>query len=243
MPIKKVFFLVALLACALCGGCAGALPLIAGGSTTPGRRADAVMAGAARVPTGDLRNRQGVDPLRSRYRESAEKGGVVPVVAARYGFGHHWDLGVQVAGTTMRFEGRREFVFRDAVTRPGLIVGLAGWGGWIPGDEGGDGYRVGAELPVVLGIEFGGLYEAWGGIRIAGEYIGGKFLKDEQLARAAVWSARAGPVVGFAAGFRRFHAFIELSTFYEGWFGDHGNTSIRRAGVVFIPAWGLRLRL
>ncbi len=243
MHIKDFFFSVALLACALCSACAGALPLLGGGSTTPRGRADFAIAGAARAPLGNLRNREGVDLSRSRYRESAEKGGVIPVAASRYGIGQHWDLGVQVAGTTLRLEGRREFVLRESVNRPSAITGFAGWGGWIPGDDGGNGYRVGAEVPVFLGVEFGGLYEVWGGVRVAAEHVGGTFLKNEQLARAAVWAARAGPVVGFAAGFRRVHAFIELSTFYEGWFGEHGNTSIRRSGVVFVPAWGLRLRL
>lgn len=225
------------------GGCASAVPAMAGGSITPKNRTDIGLGGAVRVPLGELRDPVVSDPGESEYRYAADAGGVVPMAYGRYGLAQNWDLGLMVSGTTVRAEARYERLLRTGTTRTALTLGLAPYGGWIPDrDDSGRGGRVGFEVPFVFGVEIGGIYEIWLGARASGEYVFGDFQISGSDQRASGAGVRAGPVVGMALGVRRVHALVELTTAYEYWFIDHAGTSLNRGGFVLIPGFGVRLR-
>ena len=228
---------------AAAGGCATAVPAMAGGSITPKNRTDIGLGGAARVPLGELRDPMLSDPGESEYRYAADAGGVVPMAYGRYGLSENWDLGLMVAGTTIRAEARYERLLQSGTTRTAVTVGLAPYGGWIPDrDDSGRGGRVGFEVPFVFGVEIGGIYEIWLGARASGEYVFGDFQISGSDQRASGAGVRVGPVVGMALGVRRVHALVELTTAYEYWFIDHAGTSLDRGGFVLIPGFGVRLR-
>lgn len=238
--------LAGLLAGLLLVGCAPALPTWTGGSTTPRDRGDVAFGTAVRLPTGALRD---LGPAPSDYRERAEPAGFAPVALARYGVKRGLDVGLMLAGTTLRLEVRGEVSPREGSTRPTWIVGAAPFVGWLPGRdvEGGregGGLRAGLDLPAARAIEIGGLYEVWLGLRGGMELVRGDFAQaGAPTARASAFAVRAGPMLGMAIGFRRFHAFVELTAAYEHWWGSHGETSLRRGGVVLLPSFGLRVRL
>ena len=235
--------LVAVAVLASLGGCATAVPAMSGGSTTPQYRTDLAVGGAARVPLGDLRSETSIDG-QSDYIEDAEAGGVVPMAYARYGIGKRWDLGLMVAGTTVRAEVRREKVLVEGTTRSSLIVGIAPFGGWITDDGGSaDGGRVGGEVPFVYGVDFGGVYELWIGARASGEYVRGDFPRDGTDEETRGVGLRAGPLLGMALGIPRIHVLVELTAAYEHWFIEQGGQSFDRGGFVLIPGFALRLRL
>ena len=77
------------------------------------------------------------------------------------------------------------------------------------------------------------------GFRLGTEHAWGRFELGGAEAPASGTSLRAGAVLGMAAGFRRVHAFLELTAAYEYWFASHGNQSLNRGGVVLTPAFGL----
>ena len=232
-----------LLTLAALGGCATAVPAMMGASTTPRKRTDVGLGGAARVPLGDLKDPAVLDPGESQYRYAADAGGVVPMAYGRYGFAENWDLGLMVSGSTVRLDVRYERVLAEGTTRKALVVGMAPYGGWIPDrDESGRGGRVGFEVPFVFGVEIGGIYELWLGARGSGEYVFGDFQIAGSEERASGAGIRAGPVVGMALGVRRIHALVELTAAYEYWFIDHAGASLNRGGFVLIPGFGIRLR-
>lgn len=238
--IRAGFVLVTL---AALGGCATAVPAMSGGATTPRHRTDLGLGGAARVPLGDLRDPDVLDPGDSQYRYAADAGGVVPMAYGRYGLADRWDLGLMVAGATVRAEARFERVLSEGTTRKSLIVGMAPYGGWIPDrDQSGRGGRVGFEIPFVFGAEIGGLYELWIGARASGEYVFGDFQVSGSEQRASGGGLRIGPLIGMALGVRRIHALVELTAAYEHWFIDHAGASLDRGGFVLIPGFGVRLR-
>ena len=63
------------------------------------------------------------------------------------------------------------------------------------------------------------------------------------LALATGTALRAGAVLGMAAGFRRVHAFVEVTAWAEGWFAQHGDLDLDRFGLVLTPSFGLRIRI
>lgn len=222
-------------------GCAPAMPALSGGSTVIAGHTDIGAGGAARVPVGAMRD---LDPETSRYRSSVENGGLVPVAFARVATRRGEDIGILAAGPVVRLEYRREIGAREGSTRPTWIVGVAPIVGAIADDDGaGRGARVGLELPVVYGVEIGGLYEVWVGARVGVDHAWGDFLDGADVASARATTLKAGAVLGLALGFRRVHAFIEVTGGYEGWFVDHGGRDLTRHGFVLTPAFGLRLRL
>lgn len=238
--IGAVFLLVTL---AMLGGCATAVPAMSGGSLTPRHRTDVGLGGAARVPLGQLRDPVVLDPGQSQYRYASDAGGVVPMAYGRYGLGERWDLGLMVAGATVRAEARYERVLQEGTTRKALVVGMAPYGGWIPDrDQSGRGGRVGFEVPFVFGAEIGGIYEIWIGARGSGEYVFGDFQIAGSEQRASGAGLRIGPVIGMALGVRRIHALVELTTAYEYWFIDHAGASLDRGGFVLIPGFAIRFR-
>lgn len=215
-----------------------------GGSTTPKYRTDVAFGGAARVPVGKLKDAVGADPQRSRYRETADAGGVVPLVYARYGITHSLDVGLMVAGTTVRVELRSEKLLFDGSTRGSLVFGGAVFGGWIAEeDNSGSGGRVGLDVPFAYAVDFGGVYELWLGARGGAEFASGNF--DVQGARASAQATglRIGPLIGMALGLRRVHVLLELTAAYEYWFVEHAGQDLDRGGFALVPAFALRIRI
>ena len=219
-------------------GCAGALPSFSGASTTPKFRTDVAMGGSARVPTGDLTSHD--DGL----SEGAQAGGVVPVAYLRHGISRTWDFGLLVAGTTFRAAFRHETLLSDGSTRYALVSAVAPYGGWTETDEASGG-RVGLDVPITYGIEFGGVYEFWVGPRIGVEHVRGSVTFDDQAGLSASATAlKGGGIVGMALGVRRIHVLVELTAQWEQWFTDTpSDASSRRGAVVLTPAFAVRVRL
>lgn len=228
----------------LCG-CASALPSMAGGSAVPEGRGDVIIGGSARVPVGQQSVPASDDGAGSSFGRAAGGGGIVPVGVVRWGLAERWDLGLTVAGTEARLGVRHERVLEQAVTRPSVLLGAAVTGGWIDDPGGGDGWgwRLGGELPLLYAVEFGGVYDLWLGGRVGAEHVRGDFTLGTSTAAVEATALRAGPVLGLAAGFRRLHVLLELTTYYEGWLGDHRSLGIDDTGWVLVPSFGIRLRL
>lgn len=221
-------------------GCASTLPSWSGASTTPKHRVDLATGAAVRVPFGDLRQVRET-PDESAYGRDTQSGGVVPVAQARYGLANGQDLGLLVAGATVRLDYRREFNSREGSTRPTWMFGASPFAGALTGDA--SGARFGLELPLLYGIDFGGLYDFWAGPRLRVEHVRGTFvLRGDSIAgHGTILSG--GLVLGLAAGFRRVHAFLEGSFEYEHAFVRHGELDRSRGGFVITPSFGLRVRL
>jgi len=243
--LRSQALVLALSAAFTLSGCAAALPALGGGSTTPARRGDLLLGGAARVPFGKLREPALAPTGESRYRRDAQASGVVPVVAARYGLAHHLDLGILVAGTTVRGELRREHVLVEDSTRPSFVYGLAPFVGMVEGggSEGGRATRFGLDLPVTYAVEIGGLYEVWLGIRAGAEGVRGQLGADGVREDVSAQKVYGGALFGVGLGFRRLHVLLELTAAYEQWWGSHGITSFDRGGFVLTPAFALRFRI
>lgn len=231
----------ALLLC-LSSACASATPTLSGGSTTPKGRTDLALGGAARVPTGELRD---TGPLGTRLNEAADAGGVVPVAVFRRGLTRHLDLGLMVAGPLGRLEVRGEVGAREGSTRPTWLWAAAPYLGAVPDRDGsGRGVRFGLDVPFVRAIDFGGIYDVWVGPRVGLEGVRGRF-RDDLGAAGEGWqlSLRAGAVLGLAAGFRRVHALLEVTVAWEQQWGELQGIDLSRGGLVLIPAFGLRVRI
>lgn len=236
---------------ALCAGCSSAMPLLAGGATTNDGRGAATVGGAARVPVGAARP----DAAEGTLAHAAGAGGVVPVAGARVGVARHWDVGLFAAGTDFRLETRHEIVLdEEGSTRPSVLLGAGLLAGYLDDDGLGadapaSGGRVGVEVPVAWVVEFGPVYDLWLGVRMAAEHVRGQLRPrvpagDPPAApvTASATSLRAGGVVGLGAGFRRLHAQIELTAYYEAWVGEPTGSGLGN-GLVLVPAFALRLRL
>lgn len=222
-------------------GCASAMPTVSGGSTTPKGRSDVGGGVAFRVPTGDLRDE---DPLESRVADAALAGGTVPFAYTRRGLRRGVDIGLMVAGSTIRAEVRGERVISEGSTRPAWTWGIAPYVGPTVEDESsGRGVRFGLDVPLAYGIDFGGLYDFWVGLRGMVEGLVGDFVRQDREERASVMALRGGAMIGLAAGFRRVHAFVEVTIAWERQWGSHGDLDLDRGGIVLIPAAGLRVRI
>lgn len=225
----------------LLSSCAPALPLLAGGSTTPARRNDLALGAASRVPVGSLRRRQDETP--EAFAREAQGQGTVPAAFYRRGLPKHYDLGLLVAGSTARLDLRKEWVLKEDVQRPALIGGISPYGGWFQGEGAGKGGRVGVEVPMLFALEIGGLYELWTGLRLGGERAQGELSTGGSTSDFGAWGLRAGFVLGAGFGFRWLHVLLELSSAYEHWWLSEGQEERSLGGVVLTPAFALRFRL
>ncbi|MFW6051966.1 MAG: hypothetical protein ACODAU_12385 [Myxococcota bacterium] len=226
-------------------GCTSAMPLLAGGGTTQQGLAAATAGGAARVPVGRARP----DAPEGSLAHAAGAGGVVPAAGTRVGVARHWDAGLFVAGTDVRLEGRREIVLEEASTRPSVLLGAGLVAGYVDDDGLGDahpasGGRFGVEVPAVYAVEFGPVYDLWMGVRLGAEHLRGQFraAPEQPMRAASATTLRAGAVVGLGAGFRRLHAQLELTAYYEAWLGEPEDSGLE-GGLVLVPAFALRVRL
>jgi len=151
-----------------------------------------------------------------------------PVGALRIGLPGGWDLGLIAAGPSGRLELRHETELRAGSTRVALLYGAGGWAGHLKDGEEGHDWRAGVQLPIVVGVDIGGLYEAWGGGIVTFESLGG------------VHWLRAGGLLGLAMGLRWLHFWVELTVEYESAARDHVGS---RARWVLSPSFGVRFRL
>lgn len=226
-------------------GCIAANPSLSGGATTPSRRVDVALGGAARLPTGQLR---GVPGMRGdqAVQRSALGEGITPIGFGRYGVNRHTDVELAVLGASARVAYRHEWLLADGINRtvwlvsPSLMLGKAYD---READAARGGVRSSLEVPLLYSADYGGVYETWVGPRVGLEYIVGDFTVDTGTSRVNAAGLRAGAVLGFAAGFRRIHAMIELGAAYEHWWVRADGERRQRGGVVLIPAFALRVRL
>ena len=148
------------------------------------------------------------------------------------------------AGTTLRASVRKERLLEDGNTRRSFVFDLAPYGGWVPEeDDSGSGARVGIDVPLTYGIEFGSVYEFWIGPRLGVETTWGDFALGTQKENTRAVGIKGGGVLGMALGLRRIHAMVEITAAWEQWFVDHGGISVNRGGIVLTPAFSMRLRI
>ena len=171
-------------------------------------------------------------------REDSLSGGVVPAAGARYGLRRDVDLGLMVFGPLVRMDVRvaRELA-RGFAKRSQLIPDFAAYAGYVNDADTGDGVRLGVDLPVHYAINFGSILELWTGPRLGAEHIAGLERRE------GLRHVRVGWTAGFAAGFRHFHALLELSSAYEWWRGERLGNRVARQGVSLTPGFAVRVRL
>ena len=217
--------------CACFGlGCASALPWVGGAHAAPVRRAELVLGGAARVTGRTLTEPAVAAP--TAPTESAT-GGVVPVVALRYGLADGLDVGLLASGTLLRAEGRYSFDLGKAWT---LNLGLGPYGGYTAADE----TRFGLDLPITFGWDQTVL-ELWFGARLGAER---SILAADGQPTLGSSALKAAGVIGLGAGFRHLHVLFELGVGYEAWQHDAAEgPNVARDGIVLTPAFVLRYRI
>lgn len=224
-------------------GCAPALPTFSGGSVTPHDREDLAVGVAARAPALDLS--APTTGGESELLTLAAPGGVVPAGVLRFGLDGGWDLGVVVAGSGGRFEVRTGGLLGSSLT---WHVGAAVSGAYQRSEarqidvdttlSAAEGYRIGALVPLSVGMALGGIFEAWGTVRLGAEHVGGSVGGSSGDA----WTLRSGLALGLAVGFRRVHVMVELAVDFEHVRGQLGGVAIDRSGIVLTPATALRIR-
>lgn len=169
-----------------------------------------------------------------------------PGAAIRIGFSR-FDLGLYASSSGARASFRREFSSTEGTTRSTFMTGAALSFGVLRNDTNAiklRGVRAGIEVPILYGIDFGGLYEVWIGARAGGGLLRANELITENAEvnlpdGATGGYLRAGLLGGFAAGFRRIHAFVELSVDYERDFIAGQNAGY----FIVLPSFGLRYRI
>jgi hypothetical protein len=185
---------------------------------------------AARIPLG------GGESITA---EDALAGGIHPAAAVRHGLRRGLDLGVLGSGTDGALALRAERVLLEGATRKVFLYGVLAYGGAVLAREEGDdrGYRLGIDLPLLLALDVGGLYEGSFGFRGGVEYLGVDGAQGEK--RGVIF--RGGPALAFGLGLRRVHGMIELGVGVEGRTGSLGRAD-GRVGGYLLPALALRLR-
>lgn len=221
------------------GGCAPALSSFTGSRTTPEGRGDIAIGASARAPLGDLAR-----PADQAVLGLTSPGGVAPAGFFRLGLSRRWDLGVLIAGTTGRFELRGSLRLS---TYARFIAGVSGYGGYIVRDDDpegrGEGFRAGTLIPLVFALDLGSVFEAWGGVRLGYEHVGGTMHPDPAIGVSGDANAfRGGLVVGLAIGLSRIHALVELAADYEYWRGQLAGNVFERQGVALVPGFAIRAR-
>ncbi|MBN1652700.1 MAG: hypothetical protein JXA30_02875 [Deltaproteobacteria bacterium] len=217
------------------------MPTLSGGETTPKERVDVTIGGAARItPDQIFRERESQNTL-----SYATAGGVTPLFSTRVAVGEEIDLGAGVSGSAAQVEARLAFELAAPLR---IIGGLAPYLGWLPlrdptSDEKGRGIRFGFTTPWVLALSAGGIYEAWGGLCLGLDAVSGSLDENGDEIEFFGYGVRPGVVAGFAVGFRRVYALIELTVNHEWWGLEQNHTHSSFNGFSFLPAFALRLRL
>lgn len=216
-------------------GCATAEPMLAGGRTAPRDRTDLGVGGAVRVPLGELAPQPAGDDA-SRLLTFGAPSGAAPVAFVRHGVTDDVDLGVEVVGSTLRGSVRGQIPLGGFAH---LMLGAQPEGGVVHDGGEGTAYRVGGLVPIAISFETFSLYEAWLGVRVGLEHIGG----DLSGGSVDLSGLRTGGVLGVGVGFRILHLLVELAVDHELWWGSLGGVSIQRSGVSVTPAFAIRLLL
>jgi hypothetical protein len=217
------------------------MPALSGGATTPRQRVDLAFGGATRVVVGDL-NAEEAERNALSY---AETGGVSPLVTTRYGVDDEVDLGLRLFGSSGQIEGRLGFRLNDQLR---LIGSIAPYLGWLPlrdstTDQKGRGFRYGVDTPWVLAFSAGGIYEAWTGLCFSVDGASGSLDEDGDESSFSGFRLRPGALIGFAVGFRRLYALIELTVNREWWWLEQNSSESELSGFSLTPAFALRLRI
>jgi hypothetical protein len=184
--LPRLLMLLALLSSA--PGCIAANPSLSGGATTPTRRVDMALGGAARLPTGQLR---GVPGMRGdqAVQRSALGEGITPIGFGRYGINRHTDVELAVLGASARVAYRHEWLLADGINRTVWLVSpsfMLGKAYDREADAARGGVRGSLEVPLLYSADYGGVYETWIGPRVGFEYIVGDFThRHRHLARAS----------------------------------------------------------
>jgi hypothetical protein len=216
--------------------------VLSGGTTTPEGRVDIAAGGAARLPLGRL------DAAREPDQGLGflQPGGISPLLSAGLPLASRTDLGLLASGAAFQARIRHGFRLSEEVA---LLGAVAPFLGWLPlrdperRDLKGGGLRAGAELPWVMAISLGGLYEAWAGVRAGVEHDRGSLEGTNETIELSGTGFRAGALLGVGLGFRRLHALLEIAADHEWWWlaGDPGSWLL--SGFSLTPAFALRLRI
>jgi len=157
----------------------------------------------------------------------------------RVGISRTMDLGVTASPWLVRPEWRIMHELSDEQSRFSLSAAVMPYAGWVATDSDATARRrYGLELPLIIGFDAGGVYEAWAGLRLAADYTHGQAVP---MQNTRVWAARVGPVLGVGLGFRHVHGLLELSALYEHEHQTSPTTQTMRA-LVLLPAFSLRFR-
>ncbi len=234
---------LATLALICAAGCAPAIPLWGGASTTPKGRGDVTLGGAARVGLGDMNPANAPAEVEPYVRKS-QGSGVTPAAALRHGIADHTDLGLTVAGPLARLDVRQELILADDLVPIALVLGVGPYVGWLGSEtDGEDGVRVGGDIPLLLGVDALSFLQVWIGARVGVEHAFGELEVAGAIASASATGFRVGGVFGLALGFRHLWVMLELTGGWETWSGDLGATQLDVSGAVLMPAFALRFRL
>ncbi len=234
---------LATLALICAAGCAPAIPVWGGATTTPRGRSDISLGGAARVGLGGM-SPEGVPAEIAPYVRKAQGSGVAPAGAFRYGVADHTDLGLTVSGPLARLDVRQELILSNDLVHIALVGGIGPYVGWLGSQVDGEGgARVGADVPLLLGIDALSFLQLWIGARVGIEHAFGDLESMGTIQSASATGFRIGGVFGLALGFRHLWVMLELTGGWETWSGDLGATPINTSGAVLVPTFGLRYRI
>jgi hypothetical protein len=210
-------------------GCATGAPALSGSRTTPDHRVDTWLGGSARIALGQLAQERVTGPA-----------GLVPTAVLRAGLSDRFDLSARVDGTTASVEARLAFELqRSDAVRTTLLLGLRPFGGLALHDGVEVGGRAGVELPVIVGVDAGGVYELWAGARASQSWSWGTASGGGSFDGR---TTELGGLVGLALGFRALAFAAELAFGYETRATALAGATGTQSGVVLSPAFAVRLR-
>jgi len=203
------------------------------------------LGGAARVALGGLDPAAVASPEIARAVGEMQAAGIVPVGGARVGLSDEVDLGLVVAGPLLRADLRWRVDLGCGDVCVSAWTGLGAVGGMIATEAGSSGGRLGAELPVLLGVDAQSLVQLWIGARLAVEHAWGRVagLAGTGALPGQMGGLRAAGVLGVGLGFRDLHVLFELTAGYERWEGAVGASAFVFEGPALTPAFALRYRL
>lgn len=236
---------IAAIALTLLPACAVALPAYTGATTTPRARLELAPGGGVRIPLDGSDPHTATPtsiPPGTRVARYVARG-VAPILAARYGVDEDLDLGVIAEASALRPSVRQRLLRSEdrryhLILGPELVLGLGS------NDEVGEAEltRYGLLLPLVLGVDFGGVLQLWVGARAGVEKIGGDYTSGDAISTVDLLLLRAGAFLGISAGFRHLHAFVEAGLDYESYGGEVGGQDLDHGLGVLVLAFGLRIR-
>lgn len=187
--------------------------------------------------------------------------GISPWVAARVGLPHSLEAGLTYTGRSLRLDGRHVIPWGDEWA---LSVGLGGSVILLDPDSSGlddasdsaqsaeaefglDASGWGADIPVLIGYQFGNFVELWFGVRTGFEHIGGQLSSNVDDPAAPSYDASGnrfwgGALTGFSLGIPPIWLRFELAgTFHHlsGSVTSPSSAGLPPLGDVDTSAWTL----